>query len=86
MFRSLLAVLAALVVTSGTATASRSDAPLNERITSAQAKLNEIVKLTEPDASEKKFGSKLAQHWNNHRWNNHWNNWHNWGNHRNPHH
>jgi hypothetical protein len=83
MFRSLLAVIAALVVTSGTATASRSDAPLNERITSAQAKLNEIVKLTEPDASEKKFGSKLAQHWHN--WNN-WHNWHNWANHRHHHH
>lgn len=83
MFRSLLAVLAALVVTSGTAAASRSDAPLNERIASAQAKLNEIVKLTEPDASEKEFGSKLAQHWHN--WNN-WHNWHNWANHRHHHH
>jgi len=91
MFRKVLGIFAALLVTCGAAPAvTRSDnVPLQQRIADAQSKLEEIERLASI-ADDSKGGEprdedvRVAQHWHNHHWNNwhDWNNWHNhWGNH-----
>lgn len=92
MFRNIFGVLAALIVTTGAASAGTVslDTTLEQRLAKAQGKLEQLGRLAEPgaatDSRESCEDLRLAQHWHNwhnHHWNN-WNNWHNhhWGNHR----
>ena len=84
MFRNIFGMLAALIVSTGAASAA-ADVPLDQRIANARTKIAELANLAAPDEAtsetkSKAEGQQLAQHWHNHRWHD-WNNWNNWGNH-----
>ena len=87
MFRNIFGMLAALIVSTNAGSAA-ANAPLDQRIANAQAKISELGDLApQNEASEAKSKSEdrqLAQHWHNHHWNN-WHNWNNWGNHHHHH-
>jgi hypothetical protein len=87
MSRNIFGILAALIVTTGAAPAApgSADVPLDQRIASAQVKLEQLGKLAAPGertsgTESSGEGVRLAQHWHDHHWNN-WRNWNNWNNH-----
>ena len=94
MFRNIFGMLAALIVSTSAASAT-SEAPLDQRIANAQAKISELGSLAAPSGGNsvtksRSEGPQLTQHWHNHHhhwpnWNN-WANWNNWGNHHHHHH
>lgn len=80
MFPRFYKVLAALVLTTAAASASKSPTPetLQQRAELAQAKLNEIsaaVDAVQTHDKSSKILERIAQHWHN------WHNWHDWHNH-----
>ncbi|MDX2257938.1 MAG: hypothetical protein NW205_03390 [Hyphomicrobiaceae bacterium] len=91
MFRTAFGVLAALLVTSTTSSASEapSKVSLEQRIAKAKVtmvKLGELNPVGQaPPAKASSDEVQVAQHWHNHHWND-WRNWNNWRNHWHNHH
>lgn len=86
MFRSTLALIAALLLgntSASAATPPTREAPLHDRLEAAQKTINGLMD-GQPSTTE--TDTRVAQHWHNHHWNNWHNHWNNWANHWHNHH
>ena len=87
MFRSTLALIAALLLghtSASAATPPADEAPLHDRLEAAQKTINSLMDGQPSTTTETDI--QVAQHWHNHHWNNWHNHWNNWANHWHNHH